>query len=352
MNYKISVIIPVYNAEKYLEETIESLRNQTLGFENLQVILVDDASKDNSKQIMKKFAQKFNNIIEIYLEKSHSTGGVARNEGLKHATGEYLMFLDSDDCYTKNACELMYNMATTRNADVVTANYRCMTESGELWENETYDKTKYPTCDLDEVNEKLFYLYCPSACMKIFNMKMIKENSIRFLEGVSAEDAFFTTEALLKSKKNSYLSEEIYYYRRRNTCEMSTSWMRNKNFFMGMSYAFKEIYKLFEENNKIEYYKYYYAKNFMSLIYKFIDTKLLTKEERIEVIDEMKWLFEQTEKLNIKINQKGITLLIKYALNKEYENVSNICEVISEARSFMTEFEKDTMAKPSNYMGE
>lgn len=110
MKYKVSIIVPIYNAEKYLKECIESIINQTIGFENIQVILVNDGSIDNSKSIIDEFSKKYQNIDAIYLQKSHSLGGFARNEGIKNAQGQFLMFLDSDDCLRKEACKLMYDM--------------------------------------------------------------------------------------------------------------------------------------------------------------------------------------------------------------------------------------------------
>lgn len=112
MKYKISIIIPVYNAEKYLKECVESIMNQTIGFENIQIILVDDGSKDDSKLIIHNLYRRYENIEAIFLEQSHSLGGFARNEGIRRAQGQYLMFLDSDDCLDKEACRLMYETIT------------------------------------------------------------------------------------------------------------------------------------------------------------------------------------------------------------------------------------------------
>ena len=83
MKYKISVIMPIYNAEKHLNNTIQSIIDQTIGFENIELILVDDASKDNSKMIIESYAEKYENIIPYYSEKNHGYPGFGRNIGLK-----------------------------------------------------------------------------------------------------------------------------------------------------------------------------------------------------------------------------------------------------------------------------
>ena len=346
MKYKISIVIPVYNAEQYLNECVDSIINQTIGFENLQVILVNDGSKDSSGKIIDEYSKKYENILGIHLDKSHSLGGFARNTGLKKAEGEYLMFVDSDDYIDAKACEAMYNAVTSNNADIVTANYKCMNQDGEIWKKAMFDQQKYKSCELKEASQKFFYLYCPSACMKIFNNELIKKNNIKFLEGVPAEDAYFSCSALLKSKKVCYLEDVIYYYRRRNTGDVSTSWMRNKKYFTDVNYAFKEIYKLFEKADKIEYYRYYYAKNLISLTYKFIDSKLISDEERIELMNDLYWFFEQTRTLNIKLAQQSIEILINYILDKKYEEAINACIIISELRTFMTEVQKEMTSKP------
>ncbi len=346
MKHKISIIIPVYNAEKYLDECINSIINQTIGFENIQIVLVNDGSKDKSGLIIDKYCEKYENIIGIHLDKSHSLGGFARNTGVEKADGEYLMFVDSDDYIDQNACKAMYDAVTSNNADIVTANYKCMDEDGKIWAKAMFDQAKYKSCELKEASQKFFYLYCPSACMKIFSNKLIKENQIKFLEGVPAEDAYFSCSALLKSKKVCYLQDVIYYYRRRNTGDVSTSWMRNKKYFVDVNYAFKEIYKLFENAGKIDFYKYYYAKNLISLTYKFIDSKLITHEERIELMDELYWFFEQRRTLNIVLAQQSIEILIDYIIDKKYEEAIKACIIIAELRTFMTEVQKEMTSKP------
>lgn len=346
MKYKISIVVPVYNADKYLNECIDSIINQTIGFENIQLILVNDGSTDNSKSIIDSYCQKYNNIEACHLKECHFIGGFARNIGIDKATGRYLMFVDSDDIIDKKACELMYNTITENKADVVTANYKCMDEDGRIWEKPIFDQEKCKSGELKEVNQEFFYLYCPSVCLKIFDNDLIRNNNVKFLGKVPAEDAYFSCSALLNSKKIYYLSDVIYYYRRRNTGEVSTSWMRNKRYFTGVNYAFNEIYKLFKKADKLDYYKYFYAKNLVSLIYKFIDSKLITTEERRELTDELHWFFAQSKEFNIVLAQNYIELLLKHLIEKNYYEVEMICDIIAEMRASMTEVQKEMMTKP------
>ena len=345
MEYKISVITPVYNAENYLVECIESVINQTIGFENIQLILINDGSTDNSKAIMDSYSEKYSNIESYHLGESHGVGGVARNEGLKYIQGEYLMFLDSDDKFDINACEKMYNIIKENNADVITGNYKCMYENGQAWPSPILD----PNCqtkELKEANEEFFYLYCPSVCMKIFRTEIIKNNNISFLGGVAAEDAFFSSFALLKSQKIYYLSDIIYYYRRRNKGKVSTSWARDKNYFDGVNYAFREIYELFKREDKLEQYKYFYAKNLLSLMYKIVDTKFITEEERSQLIQEFEWFFVLSKDLNIVFAQRTSQILLEKIIEGDLNDTLKMCEVIRELRQFMNEIEKEMMVKP------
>ena len=118
---KVSVIVPVYNVEKYVEKCLQSLVNQTL--DNIEIIVVNDGSTDNSKQIIQAFIKENLDTNIIYLEKENGGLSDARNYGMNYATGEYIAFLDSDD-YVKNTIyEKMYNKAVEKNADYVECDF-------------------------------------------------------------------------------------------------------------------------------------------------------------------------------------------------------------------------------------
>ena len=122
--YKISIVVPMYNAEKYVEQCIVSIINQTIGFENIELIVVDDWSTDNSVEMVKKFTTENENIILLRTKQNTGVAGNARNVGVQRATGKYLMFSDADDFLKEDACEILYNFAEEKNADFVTGNYQ------------------------------------------------------------------------------------------------------------------------------------------------------------------------------------------------------------------------------------
>ena len=105
----ISIIIPVYNSKKYIPKTFESLLNQTIGFENLEIIFVDDNSKDNSGEIIDKYSKEYSNVISVHLKENSGFAGRPRNIGIEKSNTEYLMFLDSDDYFNEDACETLYS---------------------------------------------------------------------------------------------------------------------------------------------------------------------------------------------------------------------------------------------------
>lgn len=117
--YKISIIIPTFNIEKDIERAIGSLINQTIGFENLEVIIVDDCSTDNTKEIILSYEKEYENIKPIFLENNSGSAGKPRNIGIQYATSKYIMFLDNDDEYVNDACEILYDTIKENNANIV-----------------------------------------------------------------------------------------------------------------------------------------------------------------------------------------------------------------------------------------
>ena len=127
--FKISIIVPVYNGEKYLPITLDSIREQTIGIENLEIIIADDCSTDRTPEIIEEFKERINGQTHKETVKSirlnENMGGAygPRNLALDYANGEYLMFLDSDDTYPKDACETLYNKINEYDCDISFGRY-------------------------------------------------------------------------------------------------------------------------------------------------------------------------------------------------------------------------------------
>ncbi len=129
MKYKISIIIPVYNVENYIKDSLESIIRQSIGFKNLEVIMVNDCSTDKSGEIIDDYANKYENFIAIHSTKNSGFAGTPRNMGMEKATSDFIMFLDADDIYKEDICEVFYNKITSEDVDVVSGNYILMKDS-------------------------------------------------------------------------------------------------------------------------------------------------------------------------------------------------------------------------------
>lgn len=352
--YKISVILPVYNVEKYLEECIESVINQTIGFDNIQLIIVDDCSTDKSFEIAQKYSQKYENCIAIHLDQKSGSAGRPRNEGIKVAKGKYLMFSDPDDFFNLSAFEKMYNAIEEKKADFIIANWNYTDEDGTIWEKPVFDRERFHNFKLSihDYGDS-FYIMNSSMCNKIFRRSFIKKHDIKCLEYVPGEDTYFSMCAFLESKKVYYIDDIIYYYRQRNkTDSLSISYNCSYEFFKGMNIAYRALYNKFVEKDEVQYYRFVYARNMTYLLYRFVDSTLLTDDERIDILGEMRWFYKLSKTLKVPAVQKSLGTLIDKIVGGEYKDVIDICNIIAEIRGFMPRDMKQKMSKPYNEMYE
>lgn len=289
--YKISVIMPIYNVEEFIEESIQSILNQTMDIKDIEILLIDDCSTDNSGKIAKRYAQNYENIKYYCLKENSGMAGKPRNVGIKMAQGNYVMFLDPDDLYITNACELMYNTIESQNVNFVTSNLRDIDQEGKDLNRIHIDVEQYNSqeINIDNIGQalKLLKHYCPS---KIIKREFLINNNIRFLEGIPAEDAYFTSKMFLISKKSYYLNVPIVCYRRRTTGNVSETNNLNEKYFSRMIKANKEIYYLFQEFQEDRYYQYYYIDTMKYLIRQLILSKTLNAEQKAQIVLDMKEL--------------------------------------------------------------
>jgi len=353
--FKISVIVPTYNDEKYLENCIEHILNQSMSFEeNIQLILVDDKSKDRSYEIAKEYEKKYpNNIISRTVEKNSGSGGKPRNMGIDLATGKYLMFSDADDFFDLKAFENMYNAIESKNADFIISNWNYANEDGTLWDKPVFDPNRFDEFKLDIGDyQNSFWVMNSSMCNKIFNREFICKNNIRCLENVPGEDTYFSMNAFLNSKNVYYIRDITYFYRQRNTSfkTASISWNCSKEFFEGMSYAYKKTFNIFLEHDKIQFYRFLYARNMTYLLYRFIDSKQMDDEDRLRVLEELRWFFKLSRTLKVPACQKSLTILIDMIVDCEFRDAMNVCKIIGEMRTYMEPDVRQKMSKPYEEM--
>lgn len=197
----VSIIVPIYNAENYLDKCIESLLNQTK--KEIEIILINDGSTDNSEKIIKSYKDK-----RIKYFKNENQGiGKTRNFGIEKATGKYIMFVDSDDYIDKNMAKLMFDKAFSNSLDMVVCDYYKVINNENIEEKLPSFK---PTTLKNSPN-----LLCDinlSPWNKIYKTSLIKDNNIKFVENLKYEDALFVIEALDIANKIGKVNKCLNYY--------------------------------------------------------------------------------------------------------------------------------------------
>ena len=212
---KVSVIVPVYNTEKYLRKCLDSLINQTL--DNIEVVIVNDGSKDTSPRIITEYIEKYPEKF-LYTSQENSGQAVARNKALKMCTGEYIGFLDSDDFVRIDMFERMYNKAIIEKADYVACGYTDITydETGKEIELEHYvhSKLAYKTQDM-------FFGALASPFLHLYKREVLIESEADFPEGVVYEDTAFYLNNIPFIKNLAVIDEPLAYRVRHSNSTMT-----------------------------------------------------------------------------------------------------------------------------------
>ena len=222
---KVSVIVPIYNVEEFLSKLLDSLILQTL--REIEIILVDDGSLDRSGQICDEYSKKDTRINVIHKK----NGGVsaARNDGLKEAHGEYVIFCDSDDWLPENALELLYKKGKETNADIIIGDVYQYKDG--VCKQARFYKESFVTDDALFINKMIqadiYKTYCPlppkegpafgygGPWNKAVRLSLLTENEIKFDTRVKGiyDDLLYTAHILSKAKRVAYIKEPVYYYR-------------------------------------------------------------------------------------------------------------------------------------------
>lgn len=310
---KISIIVPIYNVEKYIRKCIESIINQT--YKNIEIILVDDGSPDNCGKICDDFSQKDSRIKVIHKK----NGGLsdARNKGSKIATGEYIMFVDSDDYIELTACEELYNIIIDSNADIVCYNFKKVDEFGKTIDNKkiySQGNTKkkismsYKEAMIDNLYRR-FIRY--EAGSKIYATKIIQK--IEFPTNMLAEDFATFYKFLAEAKKIVFYDRCLYNYVQRNGSIMAE---KNLKLYLDMFITEKNIYKImknicnkYEDKSMLENRHFNNLVKIYAKIYNSTDKhNILVKKEVENCINTVDFSL---------LNRKGKALYSLYKINNK-----------------------------------
>lgn len=241
MKIKVSVIVPVYNVEKFIDKCLNSIVNQTL--KEIEIIVVNDGSPDNSQKIIDKYVKKYPDKIKSYIKENGGQGS-ARNYGLKKTTGEYIGYVDSDDFVEKDMYKKLYNKAKENNYDIVVCgNYNV----SEDYQNKNIDAfiNNYNT-DLENI-----FFGKMAVWNKIYKRDILIKNKLEFKEKVWYEDLAFTLKAIMNSNTFAFIDEPLYDYLIREGSTMNNSNVQRN---LEILDAFNDILSYIQHNKKEEYF--------------------------------------------------------------------------------------------------
>lgn len=221
---RVSVIVPVYNVEKYLRDCLDSILSQD--FEEFEIICVEDCSSDGSMKILREY-EKNTSIMRVYCHDVNSGLSAARNTGLKFADGEYIMFVDSDDILKKDAVKKAYEYIADSKADVAYFNFTYLRENGYEYIKEN-DKKDFGSYRGTYFGRDLFSMFIINnewkveSWRQIYRKKFLIDNDLWFYEGIIHEDLLYSFQVAMAAKKAVNFNEELYIYRQHSGSINST----------------------------------------------------------------------------------------------------------------------------------
>ncbi|MCD7826212.1 MAG: glycosyltransferase [Clostridiaceae bacterium] len=212
---KISVIIPCYNVENYIEKCLDSVLGQTIGRECLEIILVDDCSVDGTLSILKSYEQTYSESILLVLSEKNGRQGAARNIGLSYASGDYVCFVDADDYLAADALKIAYRLITETESDLVQF---CYTGEKEKLAERSGTETDYQVYDFAEGENRRKYcmnsgILNESCTTKFYRRELLVRSGVRYAEGLSYEEPLFTYPLKFFVNRVCVTEACLYFYR-------------------------------------------------------------------------------------------------------------------------------------------
>ena len=255
---KVSVIVPFYNVEGYIEKCLETLVNQTL--EDIEIILVNDGSKDRSIEIVNKFLEAYPEKL-VYLEKENGGLSDARNYAIPYAKGEYIAFLDSDDYVEKDMYQKMYELAKKENSDMVECDF--------YWEYP--DKLKKDVGVIYNGKKEMLEKVRVVAWNKLIRREILEKTEVKFPNGYRYEDVEFTYKLVQFIEKVSFLKKPCVHYIQREGSISNSQNERTKEIFDVLDnvidyYKEKGIYETYKEEIEYIYVRYAFCSSLLRIV--------------------------------------------------------------------------------------
>lgn len=323
---KISIIIPVYNAEKYISECLDSVINQT--FKDIEVICVDDGSTDSSYDILQKYAQKEDRIKVIKQE--NSGPAKARNIGLKNANSKYIMFCDADDTYEPTICEKMFNTINQEKVDLVICDTNIVKQAGD------YDLNQNDLNYIDlkisgkkSINANVLPQINAFLWNKIFKKEILEQYNIEYPIKYEHDDNIFIKKYIIHASSVYGLKEKLYNYKVGNTNSITGKVHKktNKKHEFDILLAYTDLFNhLNKQNTNRDYKNVYYRSFYHESIYFY---KLLKKRNRRKFYKILKTIFHDYPEI-ISYPELNKLMIAKnyYDFNKKIYNKNSFIENI------------------------
>lgn len=303
-NPLVSIVIPVYNASLYLKEAIDSVIRQT--YKNLEIICVDDGSTDDSLQILEQY-KGIDSRVHIYQQKNLHAG-IARNNGLSHAHGEYIIFLDSDDIFEKNMIAVLVNSMLTHEVDTIVFNYYSFSGKKCFRKKQNINYAGLEKRPIDLQNE-IFQVTIGAPWNKFYSMKFVKDCGLQFQGTLNSNDIFFTRLASVYSQKTLFLDKCLVNYRINNKQSLQGNINKSPTSF---AEAFIAIFNELKRNNLLATYRYSLEQYAIDLCMTAL-TKAKTRQDLDQVFDVCTDIF----------NDLGISKENEYAIKSKYSGITN-----------------------------
>lgn len=262
---KVSIIIPVYNAEKYVEKCLRSLSGQT--YPNIEIICINDGSTDRSLEILQTYKETEPRLKII--NQKNGGPGVARNKGLAEATGDYIMFCDSDDWFAPESCETIIPAFNDPDVDIVTFQTQVVDE-GECrrWDGEV-EYYKNTLSGIHEVTQDLGLKINGVLWNKAFKKSLIDKYQMEFPEIYHGEDSGFIHQYIIICKKINYIENKLYNYLRRSDSIVGQYFQKKytPNIANDVANRNRVLYKFLEKNNLLDKFANYFMTSVFAGVY-------------------------------------------------------------------------------------
>lgn len=245
MKPTVSIIVPVYNSEKYINECLNSLTNQS--YKELQIIVINDGSRDSSGKIIEEFARRNSSII--YIEKVNEGVAVARNCGIERATGKYLLFVDSDDYVAETYVEDLVECAEKNNSELVICGYTLVDNTNRI------SKKVVPSKYIRMEKEEWAYRIC-AVCSRLYSRSFWLTHNMKFIqeEGARAEDVPISMYANIAAKNIRIVPKADYFYRQHNESAMH----KEQGFFKFPYIALEYYWNIINTDKEINSIEFFY----------------------------------------------------------------------------------------------